>query len=459
MGCIKRFPYPLLRMLSMKKLAVILASCTALGFSLSAWATSHPNPHPSNLEPMSDGDRDSLDAYQQYRQIIQRTTGMVRNDTAQSQVRDYGLNIVRVTWEDSARYENSSVGPNISDLTIQVRQYHPEQRRYEQHLMPVIRHPNFTDLTADIPLNRFHLLVGNHNGGDLERVSLRDVLENLPNYLHNPDSWASETPSLLAKRDTHVLVSAQACFLPIPQGEKAQFNPVLFNYQSYPGDPAVLTLLATREGTSITIIDNRDEDDLPYRQMWGQQLFFNQNGQRARLTGERLSDFQAQQASEADPTDEPTPEAAGESGLNMVMVIQVPLKQKEPMIDEMWDMPVLLAAPEEAMDFSSVEEAVIGHGEPEGPFTEIAGLSIERHPDFPIRVTVQFYKATDNGVLSPDDVREIHEQINRVYEDADYVGSLVVGDRTQRPTDYHGDHQQPKDWWHKFWEHYYRNQG
>ncbi len=445
----------------MRKRAIVLASCAALGVSLSALAASDSHPNLPNPEAMSDADRDSLNAYQQYRQVIQRTTGMVRDDAARSLVDEYGLNIVNVMWEDSARYDNSSVGPNISDLTIQVRHYHPELRRYQQHLMPVIRHPNFTDITADIPLNRFHLLVGNHNGGDLERVPLRDILENLPNYLHNPDSWASETPSLLAKRDTHVLVSAQACFLPIPQGEKAQFNPVLFNYQSYPGDPAVLTLLATREGTSITIIDNRDEDDLPYRPIWGQQLFFNQNGQRARLTGERLSDFQAQQASEeaAEPTDGPTPEAAGESGLNMVMVIQVPLKQKEAITYEMSDMPVLMAAPEEAMDLSNIEEAVIGHGEPEGPFTEIAGLPIERHPDFPIRVTVQFYKATDNGVLSAEDVSEIQAQINRVYEDADYVGSLVVGDRAQRPTDYDGDHQQPKEWWQKFWDHYYRNQG
>ena len=59
--------------------------------------------------------------------------------------------------------------------------------------------------------------------------------------------------SLLAEnRDSHVLVSAQACFLPIPPDGIAEFNPVLFNYQSYAGDPAVLTILATREGTSIT---------------------------------------------------------------------------------------------------------------------------------------------------------------------------------------------------------------
>lgn len=61
---------------------------------------------------------------------------------------------------------------------------------------------------------------------------------------------------LLATRDSHVLVSAQACFLPIPKGEEAVFNPVIFNYQSEAGNPAVLAILVTREGTSMTIVDN-----------------------------------------------------------------------------------------------------------------------------------------------------------------------------------------------------------
>ena len=104
-------------------------------------------------------------------------------------------------------------------------------------------------------------------------------------------------------------------------------------------------------------------------------------------------------------------------------------------------------------DRSNVEAAVIGHGEVEGPFTEIDNLDIERDPDFPIRVTVQFYKATSNGVVSADDMREIHEQIQKVYDDADYVGSLVLDGRQGRPTEYEGNHTQSEDWWERFWEH------
>ncbi|MFT0788777.1 hypothetical protein NW858_12990, partial [Synechococcus sp. H55.10] len=170
------------------------------------------------------------------------------------------------------------------------------------------------------------VLVGNEKGKPLRAVSLRELLGNLRRYLHNPRSWAGNRNSLLAPRDSYVLVSAQAAFLPIPAGGSAQFNPVLFNYQSYPGNPAVLAILATREGTSITVIENRPEEG--WGEIWGQRLFFNQNGERASLTGQRLSDFQAQQAAEPTPRDPDSAEVP-EEALNLVMLIQVLLKQRK----------------------------------------------------------------------------------------------------------------------------------
>ena len=135
-------------------------------------------------------------------------------------------------------------------------------------------------------------------------------------------------------------------------------------------------------------------------------------------------------------------EAAGEEGLNMVMLIQIPLRQKERR--DLWfeccdDMTVTGCVSEcaSASRSSDVESAVIGHGELEGPFREIDGLPIVRDERFPIRVTVQFYKATSNGVASDGDIAEIAAQIIRVYDDASYVGSLVCPDeKILRPTDW-----------------------
>ncbi|WP_246559582.1 hypothetical protein [Leptothoe kymatousa] len=399
----------------------------------------------------------SRQRFQDYRQVIERTRSMIYDQSSQTLADRWGLDIVDVTWEDTGRYDNSAVGPNISDMTIQVQQQDPDTGDYSLHLMPVIRYPNFADITGDVPLDQFYVLTGNEKGDELRRVSLEDVLGDLRSYLSEPDSWQGPGKSLLAERDSHALVSAQAAFLPIPQGEGAIFNPVLFNYQSYPGDPAVLTLLVTPEGTSATVIDNQ-RDGFDAGATWGQRLFFNQNGERASLTGQRLSDFQTDGESTEPATDRPAGDEADKAGLNMVMLIQVPLKQKQPflpaepmMMQSMAEAEAVYASDEAAR--SDVEAAVIGHGAVEGPFTEIDDLEIERDPDFPIRVTVQFYKATSNGVVSADDMREIHKQIQQVYDDADYVGSLVVDGRQGRPTDYDGEHTQPEDWWGRFWEH------
>jgi len=398
--------------------------------------------------------------YREYGEVIERTKSMIRNPEARRLADEHNLQIMDVTWEDTGRYDNSSVGPNISDMTIQVEHRDPRSGEANLHLMPVIRYPNFSDLTADVPMQQLSVLTGNEQGQNVQPTLLAEVLEDLRSYLTAPESWTGRQQSLLAERDSHVLVSAQAAFLPIPKGGEATFNPVLFNYQSYPGDPAVLTILATREGTSTTIIDNQ-RDGFEAGLTWGQRLFFNKSGERASLTGKRISDFRREPTdTEENTTTLPPVEVSKEDGLNMVMLIQVPLKQKEPfsnnLLSDSGTLQSLAAAPMESASVtrsSNVEAAVIGHGPVEGPFTEIDDLDIERDPNFPIRVTVQFYKATSNGVVSEKDLAEIDEQISRIYDDADYVGSLVTDGRTDRPTEYEGEHTEPEEWWEEFWKH------
>ncbi len=395
-----------------------------------------------------------------YKSVIQKTASMVSDHTAQKMASKHGLNILNVTWEDTGRFKNSSVGPNISDMTIQVQQK-DKRGNYNVTCMPVIRFPNFSDRTGDISSDKFFLLVGNEKGKGLKKVSLKEFLGNIRKYLSTPDSWKGEKKSLLAKRDSHMLVSAQACFLPIPKCGEAEFNPVIFNYQSYSGDPAVLTILATREGTSVTIIDNK-RDGFQAGFTWGQRLFFNQDGERASLTGQRISEYNENVKNGKEGPSSVT-KNNDEAGLNMVMLIQVPLKQKKRMRSGMGmgacfsDCEMASAPKSCKKEKSNVENAVIGHGKVEGPFTEIDNLDIKRDPAFPIRITVQFYKATDNGVVSESDMCAISKQIDKVYSEADYVGSLVTGGCTNRPTEYIGDKNEPANWWHSFWKRHNKN--
>jgi hypothetical protein len=128
--------------------------------------------------------------------------------------------------------------------------------------------------------------------------------------MHDPSSWAGTRRSLLADRDDHVLVSAQACFLPIRRAGEATFTPVIYNYQSSPGNPGVAVIVATREGTSVQLVDN-DQGYL------SDVLFFDENGERAPFTGVRKSDFDASKESSGAVT------AGNEDGLNVVLLIQV----------------------------------------------------------------------------------------------------------------------------------------
>jgi hypothetical protein len=407
--------------------------------------------------------REAQRLFEEYKQVIDRTAGMVSDKVVQKRAADFGLQVLNLTWEDTGRFANSVWGPNISDMTIQVAQKRPGANEAALTCMPVIRYPNFTDKTADIRPEQFFVQVGNEKGKALERISLHQYLGNLRLYLNKPGSWKGDQTYLLAKRDTHVLVSAQACFLPVPKAGIAEFNPVLFNYQSRKGDPAVLAILATREGTSATIIDNQ-RDGFQTGGTWGQRLFFNKKGERAIFTGQRVSDFQP------DPSKNPgvkpvtpqeTVEAAAQVGLNVVLLIQVPLKQKERekvLAESAEDKESKYKDKDRPKDKSrsDVEEAVIGHGKVEGPFTEMDNLAIERDPRFPIRVTVQFYKATSNGVVSESDMAAIAGQIKAVYARGDYVGSLVTDGKKGRPTEHevHG-----AEHWEQFWERFQERTG
>jgi hypothetical protein len=171
------------------------------------------------------------------------------------------------------------------------------------------------------------------------------------------------------------------------------------------------------------------------------QIFMNVGGQRAPLTGERLSAVQRNGVTS-------NGEAASSLGedANLLMLVQIPLKYRAPRraykaasaaASDILEGGAGAVAAEPApaaaapanrrrAERADVEVAVLGHGPELGPYTELDGLTIERDPRFPVRVTVQFYQATSNGVLTAAVAKTLSAQIRRVYRSADYVGSLVT---------------------------------
>lgn len=403
-----------------------------------------------------------------YEQMVDSVRRMTYDQAAQGRARHFGLNVVETAWEDNGRTKGSVWGPLISDYSIYVHIKDARGNFKKALTVPILRHENFTDKTADQPPSRFFLKVGNQKEGSrAELVSLAEYLAHLSQYLTDNrilprGIW---NRSLLSPRDTDFVVSAQASFIPLPEGENAvaDFTPALYQYQSndipaakedqartegqrpMQKNPAVLAILATREGTSATIIDNK-RDQLEGQTTHGQPLFYNLHGLRAPFQAKRKSDFIAGGGNPA----EVGVGANGETGLGMVLMIQVPLKHKETF--RRFGGPVFAASVKPAG--ANREEAVIGHGTPVGPFTELAGLDIERDERYPIRVTVQFYQAVASADLRDDDFRAMQTQINRIYSRADAVGSLVTEGDTGRVTEHQGPRWHPPVWWHHWWHQY-----
>ena len=148
--------------------------------------------------------------------------------------------------------------------------------------MPMIRKPNRTDLTVDIPMSKFFVTVGNeqqHNAA-ARRIPLREYIEQLGIY--NGRTYNTESDQLLLPRDEHVLAAAQACLLPLApaaNGSSAQveFVPQLYSYQAEEHKPTVLTIVATTHGTSAQIVHLED-----------QPLYFNRGGVATKFTAKNI---------------------------------------------------------------------------------------------------------------------------------------------------------------------------
>jgi len=101
-----------------------------------------------------------------------------------------------------------------------------------------------------------------------------------------------------------------------------------------------------------------------------------------------------------------------------------------------------------------VEHAIVKIGESEGTFDEIQNIEIERDPQYPVRVTLQYYKATSNGAINKDVMNMVYEQLVESRKYGTNVGSLVVGGNTNRPTETqqikYGGYDVPI-WWNDFW--------
>jgi len=380
-----------------------------------------------------------------------------------------GLDIVPVQWEDTGRTPGSPWGPNISDVSIQVKvgksdlpqavdkeqlkamKAEEKSELFRYALMPAVRKPNMSDETFDLPMYKIKLVVGNQDSGaKKDVVSLTDYLQNIESFLtvsKNPLMQGRIKP-LLSPRDTHALISAQLAYLPM--GEVGvDFNPVIYNYQSCKEAPAVLVIVATQTGTSAAVISNSNPGPVNAKRQSGQQLFINEQGKACNLRGTAESIASKLQNVNSNEN-KATAEGMGSStklgklsGSNMVMLIQVPLKARDNGCPQRLESTKSLrSARSMAPPEPENEKAIITAGVCQGPnsFSEVnkelidtKEFVIERDHRFPVRVTTQFYWATQSGKLEEKELVEFASDLEKIKSDASSFGSLVTSSQ-ERPT-------------------------
>jgi hypothetical protein len=326
----------------------------------------------------------------------------------------FGITISKIAWEDTGRTKGSCFGPNISDMTLCVGNKN----------MPIIRKPNYSDVTSDQDISSFSVNVGNETGLSITSIPLKEYLQNITKYT---DIKLKENTSLIVERDTHILTSAQACILPLKNG-KVEFGVKLYNYQSKTS-PAVLVLIVSAQGTSAHYVLDRDNT-----------LDFNKNKLKAQFLAERLRDDREKRGVALDGamTDE-------EKIRNALLIFQIPLKYIAPR-SSIYLESYIVDCIEEGCEYvkessgpfsltrgrgRGMDHGILSTTDGRGKYTSLDKYTVERDELMPIRCTIQYYHVTDESTISETDMAVIASEVTR----HNPISSLVV-DITSRPTEH-----------------------
>lgn len=348
-------------------------------------------------------------------QISDLVSDIVLSKETQDLLNAYGLTALKISFEDVARWLESIFGANISDLTLLLKN--------GLKLMPIIRKPNYSDLTHDVPIESFKMRVGD------KIVSLKEYISNLQLYCPT----VSEPTDLYRERDSVILTSTQCCVLPVQKGEKTEFAVQLFNYQSHDNDPAVLVIMVSKDGTSTQVLETKN-----------QKLYYDDNGTARWFSVERLEDVRERQGVKKARVESFKEMKETERLDNTIMIIQIPLvvktKTRSLMAESCFFESDCAAA---CVSFPKKKAKMRGHGmdmgqlglgSEVGPFIGTKGLKLVRDDRYPIRCTYQYYRVTDQNFIHERDVRDIAEQLNQVVKVSVASGSLVLDGESNRKT-------------------------
>ena len=90
----------------------------------------------------------NLDKSKQMDEMIKKIKSITQ---LKQRAESYGLSIVTTSWNDCSRFNESNWGNCVADLNIRVDNFN----------MPIVKKPNFADITCDRRIDDFKVTVGN----------------------------------------------------------------------------------------------------------------------------------------------------------------------------------------------------------------------------------------------------------------------------------------------------------
>jgi hypothetical protein len=241
--------------------------------------------------------------------VYERLAALPECSLTQQEAAARGLQFTRVSWEDTSKYWGTTSVQ--SDLTLELVGDHGVGTP-----VPVLRSPIYADNPWLVDASTISLNVSNWTrDGSPATMSLVQLLAS-PYYVHDKSEGlgGGALPNVYAALDTHVLMTTQACFLPMnprdPVGSHVEFC-IAINVT--PGK-AVMVFVATKHGTMVQFVPGGKVH----------RLFFKKHYVKYLFAARRLDDQRAMQGSTST-----APMTAEEKEDNVLFIFQVPLKLRD----------------------------------------------------------------------------------------------------------------------------------
>lgn len=362
--------------------------------------------------------------------------------------RNYSLEILNFSWRDSLALKNSRLGPASADFSWRVSFVHPVRNTSLSEMIPVVRRINILEEPVKIDLRNVTLWVGNQSNQNLKRVSLYKVLSEPLSFMSNPKNGGVEGQSLLAPNEHFGFMSTQAVVLPFNhQSDLRKTDLEVYSPQSIPGEPAVLFLVSTSEGSSFGLIENNENVG---KKSEGQFVFFNKGNKKS-----SFSPF---------------------SKTNALIVVQIPLEQKSQK-----KKPTYLekAFPEnnfnENVSNNNAEDLFAADSPPvvsqppvvqmtnpskklDDSFPELNGLTVKRDLKFEVRITVFYSVPSSKGQISVEDFRNVANKLKETELNPKSIFYSLAGSKS-KPEEYYQLAVQSEQWWQDFFDGYLSSKG